>query len=440
MHPGEIVDGRFRITVAAASTGGASVVHRALDLSSNQDVAIKVLDPSVDDARLDREIRLLEVLNEPRIVGYLARGTTADGERYLAMPWIDGVTIAKYSEVVGLTMNEALEMARNIALAMEAAHRIGVVHRDLKPANVLLERGRPERPFIIDFGIASGVGSRRLTRTGTLLGTPSYMAPEQARGSRDIDHRCDIFALGCLLYEVITGARAFAGSSELAIRTKTLLVTPSAPHLCNDQIALPISEFVLSMLAKQPSDRPNTMDTVADFLARHQASADGPRIKSHHDAASPTAAPGTLRLDETTASAALFLAVNPDVRDGEKTGEDWRSVATICARHQGEARPMLGASLLALFSGPDAITRAGRAALEVAVESKSLALGVAMLSASAPSEVIDRCARAIHAELRRNIGQHTTMRVRVLEPLPSRLPDSLTLLREGRRTYLEEVT
>src|SRR5262249_3129846 len=151
--------------------------------------------------RFVREIELLAKLSHPGIVRYISHGATTSGELYLVMEWVDGEVLKTRLRREPLTGREAVTLATRVADTLGAPHAHGIVHRDLKPSNLILPGGRIDQVKILDLGIAQRVGHTQLTQTGVAIGTPGYMAPEQARASGDIDARADVFALGCVLFQ-----------------------------------------------------------------------------------------------------------------------------------------------------------------------------------------------------------------------------------------------
>src|ERR1700730_1643617 len=212
--------------VAPLGAGGMGEVYRARDTKLNRDVAIKVLLPAVASdpdrlARFSREAQVLASLNHPNIA-QIHGLEESDGVRALVMELIEGPTLADRIANGAIPLDEALRIAEQIALALEAAHEQGIVHRDLKPANIKL---RPDgRVKVLDFGLAKAVWgtgasqdfsqlttvTRLETVIGHIVGSPPYMSPEQARG-QEVDERTDIWAFGCVLYELLTGRAAFQG-------------------------------------------------------------------------------------------------------------------------------------------------------------------------------------------------------------------------------------
>src|SRR6266404_1412457 len=187
--------------------GAMATVYLARDLKRNREVAVKVLLPELGFAlgpeRFRREIELATKMSHPHILPIYDSGEAA-GELYYVMPYIAGESLrGRLNRERQLPLDDALRIACEVADALDHSHRHGVVHRDIKPENILLSDGQA---LVADFGIARAVGAEgSLTRTGTTVGTPAYMSPEQASGERTIDGRSDIYALGCVLYELLAG-------------------------------------------------------------------------------------------------------------------------------------------------------------------------------------------------------------------------------------------
>src|SRR5262245_15360359 len=207
-------------------------VFRATDQVEGEHVAVKILhgQDAIEIERFARDATILAELRPPGIVRYVAHGTTPGGERYLAMEWLDGIDLGERLERRGVSTSESFTIARRAADALAAAHARGVIHRDIKPSNLFLLGDDVERVKVVDFGIARVVrDGRRLTRTGVLLGTPGYIAPEQVQGPPAHDPSADVFSLGCVLFECLTGRPAFEGTNPMAVLAKLLL--QAAPRL-----------------------------------------------------------------------------------------------------------------------------------------------------------------------------------------------------------------
>ncbi|HEU0036510.1 MAG TPA: serine/threonine-protein kinase [Kofleriaceae bacterium] len=275
-----VVAGRFEI-LSQAGTGGMGSVFRARDRQSGKLVAVKVLkvDRMFDVARFEREAQTLAAVHHPNIVDYIAHGE-AEGLHFLVQEWVDGITLATHATTIGTTAQEAVTISLGIARALEAIHSSGLIHRDIKPANVILAGGEAERIKLVDFGIArlaneAGV----LTRTGMLIGTPAYMSPEQARGLLQIEAAADVWSLGCVLFELLTGQVAFSGKTPAAIRAKVLLGEPPAFARRCPEAPDELCELLLDMLEKEPGQRPVDGGAVAARLLALPPIPDGPRRK-----------------------------------------------------------------------------------------------------------------------------------------------------------------
>jgi hypothetical protein len=238
--------------------GGMGVVYRARDRASGEVVAVKVLleGRAGAVARFAREAAVLSGLDHPGIVRYGAHGVTDAAEPYLAMEWLDGENLSGRLERGVLTVDETLSLATQVSQALAATHARGVVHRDLKPSNLFLVDRDIGQVKVLDFGLAQLVGAKPMTKTGALLGTPGYMAPEQACSGTSLTPAADIFALGCVLFEALAGRPAFEGHNAMAVLAK--LIFEEAPLLeahCPDAPPA-LAALLVRMLAKDPAARP----------------------------------------------------------------------------------------------------------------------------------------------------------------------------------------
>jgi hypothetical protein len=295
----DLLADRFRVDARIAE-GGMGLIYRGFDLETDQKVAIKVLQPGVVDSatRFAREATVLATIEHPGIVRYVAHGVSPDGAPYLVMQWLEGRTLREHAAEVGLTPGESVATVRAVAEALGTAHARGLVHRDIKPDNIILAGGDLARPTVIDFGLArSFAADARLTETGTVVGTPGYMAPEQARGERDLDARTDVFALGCLLYECLLGVPAFGGRNAAAVLARIVLCEPTPLDAEWPDAPRAIEVAVRGMLAKARDNRPAGGAAVAALLAAIEVP-DGPR-RRHRGAEEtstrvvPAGTPGT---------------------------------------------------------------------------------------------------------------------------------------------------
>jgi eukaryotic-like serine/threonine-protein kinase len=259
MLPGERIAGRFEI-LGEAGRGGMGTVFRARDRRDRREVALKVLSGVAmrNVARFAQEAAILSSLRHPNIVEYVAHGATPDDLHYLVMEWVDGENLAQRRERIGLAPADTIALGVQLARALAALHARQIVHRDLKPSNVMLVGGGTDQVKLVDFGVARRTTEPgRLTRTGAVVGTAGYMSPEQVRGGKaGIDGRADLFALGCVLYECLTGEQAFVGDSALVARAKVLVHDPPPLRVLDPSLPAPLEALVSSLLSRAVDGRP----------------------------------------------------------------------------------------------------------------------------------------------------------------------------------------
>ncbi len=261
---------RYRID-REIGQGGMATVYLAHDLKHDREVAIKVLHPSLGAAigaeRFLAEVRITARLDHPHILTLIDSGNI-DGTLFYVMPFVRGESLrARMTREKLLSIDDALIIARQIASALDYAHRQGVIHRDIKPENILLQEGEA---ILTDFGIALAVrdaGGERLTGTGLSLGTPSYMSPEQAAGDRIVDARSDIYALGAVTYEMLAGEPPITGATAQAIVAKLMTQQPTSLRVIRDTVPAAVDAAVSRALAKAPIDRFATAHEFADALS-----------------------------------------------------------------------------------------------------------------------------------------------------------------------------
>jgi eukaryotic-like serine/threonine-protein kinase len=275
MQRGTLVGDRFEIERLAAA-GGMGKIYRACDVQTGRFVALKIgrCESPDDEMRFSREALVLADIDYPAIVRYVAHGFTTSGESYLAMEWLEGEDLAARLLQGRLTVAEALTVGQRVAAALAALHARGVVHRDIKPSNLFLPGGALAMVKLLDFGLAQRRGAAgSASRRGALMGTLGYMAPERVRGS-SVDARADVFSLGCVLFECLTGQPAFAAAHMAAVLGKILFEDPvPVGELCPG-VPLALEDLIARMLAKDPSVRPQDGAAVAAALeSRSHASA-----------------------------------------------------------------------------------------------------------------------------------------------------------------------
>jgi hypothetical protein len=272
--------GKYRI-VRVLGRGGMGVVYEAIDADLGRTVALKMLasqpgDPkelAIDEERFVREARLSANLpKHPGIVGVYESGIL-EGRRYIAMEFIDGKVFSDWITKTTASLKGPIAVLRDAALAVDHAHRHGIIHRDLKPANILVDT--KGRPHVTDFGLARQVrqdASLTLTGGGRVMGTPTYISPEQASGRKDVDRRTDVWALGVMLYEVLTGRAPFRGETPVDVMMKIVKNPAPLPSSVIRGAARPLDKAIenicMKALAKEPSHRYPSAAAFAEDLSR----------------------------------------------------------------------------------------------------------------------------------------------------------------------------
>ena len=260
---------RYRIE-REIGVGGMATVYLAKDLRHDRDVALKLLKPELGAVlgpeRFLSEIRVTAKLQHPNLLPLFDSGES-DGQLWYAMPFVEGESLrAKMERERQLSVKEAVRIAVLVAGALDYAHRHGVIHRDLKPENILLHEGQP---LVADFGIAlavSNAGGERVTQTGLSLGTPQYMSPEQATGERGVDGRTDIYSLGAVLYEMLTGEAPHTGATVQAIIARLMTDTPRSVRSSRPSVPENVDLAIQKALEKVPADRFDSAKEFAETL------------------------------------------------------------------------------------------------------------------------------------------------------------------------------
>jgi tetratricopeptide (TPR) repeat protein/predicted Ser/Thr protein kinase len=411
---GEVIDGRFQVQDAAIH-GGMAAVYRAIDLERNEAVAIKILTLQGDAAarRFLREAKVLEELNHPAIARYFGYGLTKAGNAFIAMEWLEGEELADYLARGPLTPKEAVALFTRIAEAVAFVHARGIVHRDIKPSNLYLRGRRLDDVVLLDFGVARLQTQQQLTTPGALLGTPQYMSPEQARAASNSGPPADIFSLGCVLFECLSGRPAFEGAHIAGVLAKILLddlpplrtVCPSAPVW--------LEELLARMVAKQPEQRPKDG---AELLTTLQKAAGE---QTRRMALPPVAMTRQSRhllsvvlLDGRPKGAPLHVNPNSSTQDGPPTFADGSFPLALLVeaalQHGASVEIIAGGTVACLLWGSavarDQATQAARLALGLQAIAPgcpmALSTGHAELGGEAPlGEAIDRAALLLRAAL-----------------------------------------
>jgi hypothetical protein len=405
MAPGTVLGGRFELE-RLAGEGGMGTVYRALDRATGQPAAVKVLLRSADAARFVREARLLEGVRHPAVVRYVGEGTTSDGAPYLVMEWLDGEELLTRLARARLTVEETVTLARRVLGALVELHARGVLHRDLKPSNLLLCGGRVEEVKLLDFGIALRPdASRPITRTGTTIGTPGYMAPEQARGERDVDARADLFSLGCVLFECLTGRPAFTGAHVIALLAKVLLEEAPRVTAIRPEVPEGLADLIERLMAKSPADRPADAGAVLEALDAWASSSPSPPRRREAitageqrllsvilvEAAAPLPAGRGGATAETAATLPVAVFATP--------------LRAVAVAHGAALAPLADGTWVLALSGDGAATDRAALSARCALATRRvvgdapivLAMGRGLSGARLPvGEVAERAARLLH--------------------------------------------
>ncbi len=302
---------RLRTAIAASyrieralGEGGMAVVYLAEDLKHHRKVAIKVMRPELGATlgadRFLREVEISAQLTHPHVLPVFDSGAV-HGVLYYVMPYVEGESLQERIKRDGpLPVDEALRIAREVAEALAYAHERGIIHRDIKPANIMISRGHA---LVADFGIARAMDTQTaITRTGLAVGTPQYMSPEQATGAASIDGRSDVYALGCVVYEMLVGEPPFTGPNPQTIMARSLTETPRPLSASRTGLPATLDAVVARALAKNPADRWQNAQQFADALAR---TADGVR----HGGAPAIAVAAPRRTSRRIWSVAALVAV-----------------------------------------------------------------------------------------------------------------------------------
>jgi eukaryotic-like serine/threonine-protein kinase len=265
-----LLSGRYQVE-SELGRGGMATVFKGTDTVLGRPVAVKVLSPQyAGDAnfvtRFRREAQAAARLNHPNLVSVYDTGTD-DGIHFIVMEYVDAKTLADYLAGGGRIMPErAIEIAETVCDALSMAHAHGIIHRDIKPANIMITSKGDVK--VTDFGIARVIsGADTLAQTAAVLGTASYLSPEQAQ-SQPVDQRSDIYSLGCVLYEMVTGRPPFSGDSPVMVASKHVLEQPAPPSKLNPDVAPGLEAVIMKALSKNPDNRYQDADEMRADLER----------------------------------------------------------------------------------------------------------------------------------------------------------------------------
>ena len=371
---GQVLDGRFEI-VDKLGEGGMGTVYRGIQTSVEREVAVKVIrsDVTVDLAkRFMLEARATSKLRNPHTVTIFDFGRVGDGMLYLAMELLVGQPLDEaLAAERRLGWRRALEITAQVAESLEEAHGKDLAHRDLKPANIFLTRtGGADFVKVLDFGVAKvlGEGTTNLTGTGMIIGTPQYMAPEQAR-AEDIDHRIDLYALGVVLYEMLAGQPPFSGTSHVSVLMKHCQdpVPPLDESVPPIEMPPGVWQLVLWMMAKKRDQRPQTARAVTEEARRLLREGGAVRAIQEVDQHAPTDRAAALERQETTRrKAAAPALLQTRAEPTPAVGPLGDTMAEAPSKKKGWFGAIAAAAVLLVGAGGWALTQDGQPAAEAA--------------------------------------------------------------------------
>ncbi|MCG8418605.1 MAG: protein kinase [Proteobacteria bacterium] len=392
-----VIADRFRL-FRLAGTGGMGSVYEARDIETELTVAVKVIsrpDGGERTRRFAREARALSELRHPGIVHYLDYGVTASGERYMVMEWLRGHDLKSRLERGPLSERDVIVLGLHVASALSAAHSCGLVHRDIKPGNLFLVDGDVHRTKLIDFGLVQMVSSTStLTPSGVLVGTPSYMAPEQALAERRIDGRTDLYSLGAVLFECLTGRTPFRGDCLMAVLAELHFEDAPRVRLWRPSVSDALDELIARLLAKQPDHRPGAADevvSVLDELSRSPECGDREPLLGR---------PGAVTSNEKR----FFTVALVDCSRSRNPSASWATVTALAREHDVELERITADTAVAMAASEEdpvvAARRAAGFALSLGRQRNQVAIALATGSGEegdrlSVGEVVDRAVEVL---------------------------------------------
>ena len=268
---GSLFAGRYQI-IEELGRGGMGRVYRVLDKELNEEIAMKLIRPEISAEkrtieRFKRELKLARKISHKN-VGRMFELMESDGKRFITMEYVSGGDLKRFiRKSKQLTVDTAISIAMQICEGLSEAHNLGIVHRDLKPSNIMIEDNGDAR--IMDFGIARSIKGKDITGTGVMIGTPEYMSPEQVEG-KEVDQRSDIYSLGIILYEMLTGRRPFEGDTAFAVGVKQKSEIPEEPIQFNPRIPQDLNRLILKCLEKEKEVRFQTSSELHNYLIQQK--------------------------------------------------------------------------------------------------------------------------------------------------------------------------
>ena len=356
LPPGTLIAGKYELE-GLLGEGGMGAVYQATNLAIGRRVAIKILHAAVADRedvrrRFEMEAKAAAVISHPGIVDVLDMGQTDEGEPFIVMEHLEGMTLRSLNkEFKGLTPEQSVGVMLPVLDALAAAHRAGVIHRDVKPANIFV-CAKPQVVKLLDFGVSRFGASSGLTNTGTAVGTPRYMAPEQVLGESDLGPEADLYSVGAVLYSLLSGRLPHGSGSDMALLARTLHDTPAALASITTGLPPALCDLVDSLLLKDRAKRPKDATAVKEALKQCVPATD---LGVLYNAAIRTARASALAPTPSRSNASL-----PGVPSKKATPSAPRPPSTaaptktaVVAPQGGSSKlgPIVGVTVLALVIG-----------------------------------------------------------------------------------------
>jgi len=369
LAPGTLVADRFEIENFAAQ-GGMGVVYRARDRTTSKPVALKLTLASSSESstaeRFSREMRLLASLEHPGIARYVSSGTGIGNQAYLAMEWLDGEDLAHLLERGALSLDDSVTLLESAARAASVAHAQGIIHRDIKPSNLFLRNGAVSDAVLLDFGVARRIETATLlTGARAVVGTPHYMAPEQAINAGQLTAAADVFSLGCIFYECLTGQQPFAAEHPVGVLARILYDHPEPIAIVKRSVPEAWSKFGMRLLAKEPSGRPANGAALLEELLQLKAASIPPPYASLPPPLERPRDSGAI--DQVFVS--VVLATLPPRRGDERPGRPVDALRSAIHRFGCPIEQLADGSILATVlpraSAADQVRIAARCALHL---------------------------------------------------------------------------
>lgn len=416
---GMVIADRFRIERKVAQ-GGMGVVYKAKDSISGIPIALKIVSCNAEQpdvaARFEYEAETLTRLSHPRVVAYVAHGMADSGHCYLAMQWLEGYDLGQRMSSGPLSIRTCRRLFEKLCEALAYVHENGVIHRDIKPANIFLRDGNLDDPVLVDFGIARGIERHlSLTRTGAVLGTPNYMSPEQAKGLAEITPSTDIFSLGCVMYECLTGTAPFAADHVSAVLAKILFDRPKAVSHIRPSVPRPYDDVLARTLNKDPRFRFINAKVLLENI--RQLPDIGVDVSTTMPTIDLLPNSGIMDAEQALVSVVLCLpgGAGPESHSPEnKAGDHLDSVKMQLSRFGAEIERMADGSILATIIAKSSATDQARIAARCALflrdnynnDRISIATGRGQWQGTMPvGEAVERAAGLLRAYERDKAGE-----------------------------------